>query len=366
MEMYGYEFISANELYHHGILGQKWGKRNGPPYPLDASDHSAREKKAGWRNSLIKSSNDKSLKAKTLRDDHGRSMQNYEKDLPKEQKSRMTAEQRKKYAEMLVGAAAVMGVGAAIYFSYKNQAITEMAKLATEGTLTKETAKGVMLETLDNGDQILKQGDVMHRMSAYADVDFSQATKPLYVSFEDQDVASYMTLLKDWSGTGERYDVVLQAMKDLRIPSEQKARAMFDELWKNDPTYRQKLQKTITDAYIKLGKHPKSAEVFARVDIGSDPFKMGMYAIVKNKEDTAIWIDKLKSSGYDAIIDYFDKGTMADSPLILFDPAGSIQKVGETKVTKQMKIDTLKKLKAKGITRMPGTGYKVSDLIKWI
>lgn len=21
-------------LYHHGIKGQKWGKRNGPPYPL--------------------------------------------------------------------------------------------------------------------------------------------------------------------------------------------------------------------------------------------------------------------------------------------------------------------------------------------
>lgn len=23
------------ELYHHGIQGQKWGVRNGPPYPLD-------------------------------------------------------------------------------------------------------------------------------------------------------------------------------------------------------------------------------------------------------------------------------------------------------------------------------------------
>lgn len=24
----------ANELMHHGIMGQKWGRRNGPPYPL--------------------------------------------------------------------------------------------------------------------------------------------------------------------------------------------------------------------------------------------------------------------------------------------------------------------------------------------
>ena len=39
-------------LAHHGILGMKWGHLNGPPYPLDASDHSASEKKAGWRKSL--------------------------------------------------------------------------------------------------------------------------------------------------------------------------------------------------------------------------------------------------------------------------------------------------------------------------
>jgi hypothetical protein len=44
--------FESNYLAHHGILGMKWGKKNGPPYPLGASDHSAVEKKAGWRKSL--------------------------------------------------------------------------------------------------------------------------------------------------------------------------------------------------------------------------------------------------------------------------------------------------------------------------
>ena len=37
--------LHKNYLEHHGILNQKWGRRNGPPYPLDKEDHSAAEKK---------------------------------------------------------------------------------------------------------------------------------------------------------------------------------------------------------------------------------------------------------------------------------------------------------------------------------
>lgn len=44
--MSNYKVIFNDSLQHHGIKGQKWGDRNGPPYPLDKSDYSEKEKKA--------------------------------------------------------------------------------------------------------------------------------------------------------------------------------------------------------------------------------------------------------------------------------------------------------------------------------
>lgn len=37
--------LPKSELYHHGIKGQEWGVKNGPPYPLNASGRSLKKNK---------------------------------------------------------------------------------------------------------------------------------------------------------------------------------------------------------------------------------------------------------------------------------------------------------------------------------
>ena len=80
------------ELQHHGILGMKWGVKNGPPYPLDASSHSKREKKAGWRKSLNSGNTE-----------------------PKENKKRKFTFDKKKALKVGLAVAGTIAVGAIAY-----------------------------------------------------------------------------------------------------------------------------------------------------------------------------------------------------------------------------------------------------------
>lgn len=93
--------FESNYLAHHGILGQKWGHKNGPPYPLDVDDHSAKEKKAGWRESLHKKREQKRL-AKEIKKatKESRTTGDAQKAMGQYVRSRLTSEQKEKLVSL--------------------------------------------------------------------------------------------------------------------------------------------------------------------------------------------------------------------------------------------------------------------------
>lgn len=89
--------MNRYELEHSGILGMRWGHRNGPPYPLKPSQHSASEKKAGWRKSL------KKVKKDDVKKKPQDKVEEYENDDHKDDKYFDSRRYSKKDLERLAG-----------------------------------------------------------------------------------------------------------------------------------------------------------------------------------------------------------------------------------------------------------------------
>lgn len=75
-----------NELYHHGIKGQKWGERNGPPYPLKGGSYSSSTKKKKYRKHLRNDANNKRHFDRTIKTGEDLSTLSYDRDRTKKAK----------------------------------------------------------------------------------------------------------------------------------------------------------------------------------------------------------------------------------------------------------------------------------------
>lgn len=343
-----------NELYHYGVKGMKWGVRK-EYKPV------GRHKQKRVKNDDVKI---KKITTQELRNYRQEMIDRYDKNAEKkkfydnatDEQLRQDIDRKQKMKKIAAGVAVTAGIGVGIYCAYKYNSIKQIEKgLDKAGSLkdASDMAKKVMDASLHDTDIILDKGSVIHRMSAYADVDFTKVTNPTYVSYKEKDVLTYMTKLKDWSGTGKRYDVTLEAIEDIRMPSKKAAEKIFKEVWDSDPTYKDKLESTIAKAYTdirtqqleKFGEKiddalrkelEKSSLAQAIKDVKQDPFGMAMYSIVRQGDDSKQLLSEFMKRGYNAIEDYFDKGSFTDSPVILFDPSRTIRKTGEQLVTQQM------------------------------
>ena len=150
-------------LAHHGIKGQKWGKKNGPPYPLDEEDHSAAEEKAGWKKSLDKVKTEVKKQVQKITPD---------KKEKENDKEKFWTDDRKKMAKRIaIGTAVVAGTCLAVYGAKKLndsaiEGLTKSYKYAAQQSLQLANDQRRSLQTYTGNTSGVKKGREAARQAA--------------------------------------------------------------------------------------------------------------------------------------------------------------------------------------------------------
>ena len=401
---------NETELYHHGILGMKWGERNGPPYPLGSGAHSAREKKRGtkgWtaeakadakkksykkedvvskkktrktaediiKEAKIKSKGQNGLKdtkeeksksskvsSKDINKYRSEMIEKYAKSDPEKANKYKNAsekdlaeeyQRRRDLTKTIAIVAGSIGAAGAIWLAYRSGVVKRIAKagITQVDDASKSAVKAAIRSSFDDVDYVISKGTVMHRMVGFEGFDL-QKTKGqlLYAATNEKDRLAYMAFLRDFNKTGKRYDVSLEAVKDIVAPSDKKALAIFNELMASDSGYKKEITDTLTEMIAKVAGAKKgdllwdAAEWNAKRMVEADPFQAAIAGIANQNSATKKLIDAYKKHGFNGLVDYHDKGTVSELPIILFDAASDVVKRGESAVTDSMRANAVKSL----------------------
>lgn len=291
-------------LEHHGILGQKWGVKNGPPYPLDQSGKSSSEK-----------SLDKRL---TLSDN------------------------QKKILKTIVKTAGIVGIGAAAYYCLRGRSssiITNiLPRMGSAGPEIEKQAKDIIKRELKDTDIVLNKGMELYKANVDKNFDVKKVDDVIYSSYDQLDRIAYRYGLRNWRGNKDRYEAVFKATEDLIGPSKEEAQKIFDKVFNENQDFRDRLADSVAKQYVISFTHNGLDKVMSEEQlydkalrnaieaIERNPFRTGMSNMVSNSDTSKILVDAFKKEGYDFVEDYMDKGIMARNPIILLSNDKVIQK----------------------------------------
>lgn len=351
----------SSELCHHGINGQKWGKRNGPPYPLKPEDHSKSEQKAGWRESL-KNYRDYSGEKKKLRKEAVKKYYAEVRTSPEyiakkhlhQEEEKIRKSLKKKYPQQakndelvrniargvavaaIVGSVAYVGVNSASYAKAFDVQLDITAKYMDEG----HRAASVIAKTMDidisklsDSDEVITAGTTLQRVIRdYGDtknaLSMEKAKDFIYATFDKNDNEIYKTLFNA-RGSGKKLITTRDVVEDLKMPSAFKRATAFTDLLK-DKSFADLFKKDLEDSGL-INKYSKRD--LSRLSNGKLYNLFNIIAGNSGMKSPKLYFDKISQMGYNAIRDDNDSGYLGKTPLILLNASKDTILIGHKKAT---------------------------------
>lgn len=164
-----------------------------------------------------------------------------------------------------------------------------------------------------NKSTYIKKGTTVHHVSKNNKIELSN--KRIYASYKVKDLQRYQYVAGKMWATKKLYDHAYTTNETLKVPSKKQQTEIYNELAKNNKDIKKTLEKFVGE---KIDKTLDMKEVYEELLSYKNPPLMDEYKSIA------------KRLGYNAVVDYNDKGRNSESPIIILDAKKSLS---QTKVT---------------------------------